>query len=118
MRTTDHGLPEARSREVYRKICGVPDGGPWRRLSRCRGWVGLTYDRQALDGALGSAQRLDAETREHLRVRRLLTGCSQGCGVNMHDIAREAVALSEHGLEARAPDGAGGMFDEPISCNP
>ena len=90
------------------------DGGPWRRLCALPAfWVGLTYDQQALDGAWDLVKDWDAETREALRVAASVDGLQAKVGgVRMHDIAREAVALSEQGLKARARSGAGGMVPD------
>ena len=71
------------------------------------------YDQQALDGAWDMVKHWDAETREALRVAASVDGLQAQVGkVKMHDIAREAVALSELGLKARARNGAGGMVPD------
>lgn len=105
-------FPEARIKKFI-EMRGA-DGGPWRRLCALPAfWVGLTYDQQALDGAWDLVKGWDAETREALRVAASVDGLQAKVGgVNMHDIAREAVALSEHGLKARARSGAGGMVPD------
>jgi glutamate--cysteine ligase len=70
------------------------------------------YDRAALDGAWDLVRGLDAKTREGLRVaasEQALQG--EAGGVRLLDLAREAVALAQAGLRARARAGAG-MDDE------
>ena len=105
-------FPEARIKKFI-EMRGA-DGGPWRRLCALPAfWVGLTYDQQALDGAWDLVKGWDAETREALRVAASVDGLQAKVdGVRMHDIAREAVALSEQGLKARARSGAGGMVPD------
>ncbi|MCF7748704.1 glutamate--cysteine ligase [Sulfitobacter sp. M39] len=105
-------FPEARIKKFI-EMRGA-DGGPWRRLCALPAfWVGLTYDQQALDGAWDLVKDWDAETREALRVAGSVDGLQARVGgVRMHDIAREAVALSEQGLKARARSGAGGMVPD------
>jgi glutamate--cysteine ligase len=105
-------FPEARIKKFI-EMRGA-DGGPWRRLCALPAfWVGLTYDQHALDGAWDLVKDWDAETREALRVAASVDGLQAKVdGVRMHDIAREAVALSEQGLKARARSGAGGMVPD------
>ncbi len=105
-------FPEARIKK-YIEMRGA-DGGPWRRLCALPAfWVGLMYDQNALDGAWDLVKGWDAETREGLRVAASVDGLqAEFNGVKMHDLAREAVALSEHGLKARARSGAGGMVPD------
>ncbi|NOR30262.1 MAG: glutamate--cysteine ligase [Sulfitobacter sp.] len=105
-------FPEARIKKFI-EMRGA-DGGPWRRLCALPAfWVGLMYDQTALDGAWDLAKGWDAETREGLRVAASVDGLqAEFNGVKMHDLAREAVALSEHGLKARARKGAGGMVPD------
>ncbi|MCX8226248.1 MAG: glutamate--cysteine ligase [Sulfitobacter sp.] len=105
-------FPEARIKKFI-EMRGA-DGGPWRRLCALPAfWVGLMYDQSALDGAWDLAKGWDAETREGLRVAASVDGLqAEFNGVKMHDLAREVVALSEHGLKARARTGAGGMVPD------
>jgi glutamate--cysteine ligase len=90
------------------------DGGPWRRLCALPAlWVGLLYDRTALDAAWDLARGLDAETREGLRVAASVDGLQgEAGGVKLHHLAREAVAIAEAGLKARAKPGANGMIPD------
>jgi glutamate--cysteine ligase len=105
-------FPEARIKKFI-EMRGA-DGGPWRRLCALPAfWVGLMYDQAALDGAWDLVKGWDAETREGLRVAASVDGLQASVnGVSMHDLAREAVALSEQGLKARARTGAGGMIPD------
>ena len=71
------------------------------------------YDQGALDAAWDLVKGLDAETRDGLRVAASVDGLQAVVnGVNMHDLAREAVAISHAGLKARARAGAGGMIPD------
>ena len=88
------------------------DGGPWRRLCALPAfWVGLMYDRTALDAAWDLCKGWTAEQRDALRVAASVDGLqAQVDGINMHDLAREVVAISAAGLKARAMPGAGGLI--------
>jgi glutamate--cysteine ligase len=105
-------FPEARIKKFI-EMRGA-DGGPWRRLCALPAfWVGLTYDQGALDAAWDLVKGFDAETREGLRVEGSIHGLqARFNGVSMHDLAREAVAISEAGLKARARPGAGGLVPD------
>ncbi|MFT6023081.1 MAG: glutamate--cysteine ligase [Ascidiaceihabitans sp.] len=105
-------FPEARIKKFI-EMRGA-DGGPWRRLCALPAfWVGLMYDQNALDGAWDLVKNWTAEQREALRVAASVDGLQAKVdGINMHDIAREAVALSHAGLKARARSGAGGMVPD------
>jgi glutamate--cysteine ligase len=66
-----------------------------------------------LDSAWDLVKNLDAGTREALRVVAASHGLAgEVNGVKMHDLAREAVAISAAGLKARARPGAGGMLPD------
>ena len=55
----------------------------------------------------------DAETRDQLRIAASVDGLqAEVNGIRMHDLAREAVAISQSGLAARARPGAGGMVPD------
>ena len=102
-------FPEARVKQFI-EMRGA-DGGPWRRLCALPAfWVGLMYDQNALDAAWDLCRGWTAEQREALRVGASEKGLeAQVDGINMHDLAREVVAISEAGLVARARPGAGGL---------
>ncbi len=105
-------FPEARLKRFI-EMRGA-DGGPWRRLCALPAfWVGLMYDQSALDAVWDLVKHWDAETREELRVAASVDGLQAVVGnVSMHEIAREAVAISESGLKARAMPGLGGMVPD------
>ena len=105
-------FPEARIKKFI-EMRGA-DGGPWRRLCALPAfWVGLLYDQTALDAAWDLVKGWDAETRDELRVAASVDGLQAKVnGIDMHDLAREAVAISEIGLKARARPGAGGMVPD------
>ena len=105
-------FPEARLKKFI-EMRGA-DGGPWRRLCALPAfWVGLMYDQGALDAAWDLAKDWDVETRQALRVAASEQALqAQVGGINMHDLAREVVAISEAGLKARARAGAGGMVPD------
>jgi len=105
-------FPEARLKQFI-EMRGA-DGGPWRRLCALPAlWVGLMYDRTALDAAWDLAKNWDAETREALRVAASVDGLqAQVSGINMHELAREVVSIAHSGLKARAIPGAGGLIPD------
>ncbi|WP_127561021.1 glutamate--cysteine ligase [Nioella ostreopsis] len=105
-------FPEARIKKFI-EMRGA-DGGPWRRLCALPAfWVGLLYDQTALDAAWDLVKGWDSETREALRVAASIDGLqAEFGGIRMHDLAREAVAISEAGLKARARPGAGGLVPD------
>ena len=105
-------FPEARIKK-YIEMRGA-DGGPWRRLCALPAlWVGLVYDQTALDAAWDLCKHWNTETREALRVAASVEGLQARVGeIRLHDIAREAVAIAEAGLKARAKPGAGGLLPD------
>ena len=71
------------------------------------------YDQGALDAAWDLVKNLDAETREGLRVAASVDGLqAQVNGVDMHELARQAVVISHEGLKARGREGSGGMLPD------
>ncbi|MEL6418544.1 MAG: glutamate--cysteine ligase [Pseudomonadota bacterium] len=105
-------FPEARIKKFI-EMRGA-DGGPWRRLCALPAfWVGLTYDQTALDAAWDLVKGWDAETREELRVAASIDGLQAQVGnVDMMELAREVVAISEAGLRERARPGADGLVPD------
>ena len=105
-------FPEARIKKFI-EMRGA-DGGPWRRLCALPAfWVGLLYDQSALDAAWDLVKGFDSETRDAMRVAASVDGLhAEVNGVNMHALARGAVAIAEAGLKARARPGAGGMVPD------
>ncbi|MCA1336304.1 glutamate--cysteine ligase [Pseudooceanicola marinus] len=105
-------FPEARLKKFI-EMRGA-DGGPWRRLCALPAfWVGLTYDQGALDAAWDLVKGWTAPQREALRVAAADQGLQAKVdGIDMHDIAREVLAIAENGLKARARPGAGGLIPD------
>jgi glutamate--cysteine ligase len=105
-------FPEARMKKFI-EMRGA-DGGPWRRLCALPAfWVGLMYDQTALDAAWDLIKGWTAEQRDALRVAASVDGLqAQVDHINMHDLAREVIKISEAGLKARARPGAGGMVPD------
>ncbi|MEQ8896087.1 MAG: glutamate--cysteine ligase [Roseovarius sp.] len=103
-------FPEARIKK-FMEMRGA-DGGPWRRLCALPAfWVGLMYDQSSLDAAWDMVKDWDADTRDALRIAASEQALDAKVnGLSMHELAREAVAISESGLKARARPGAGGMI--------
>ncbi|WP_101340114.1 glutamate--cysteine ligase [Cereibacter azotoformans] len=104
-------FPEARVKK-YIEMRGA-DAGPLSHLVALPAfWVGLMYDGSALDAAWDLARDWGAETREGLRVAASVDGLQgEAGGVRLLDVAREAVAIAQGGLRARALAGEG-MADE------
>ncbi|AZB62558.1 glutamate--cysteine ligase [Cereibacter sphaeroides] len=100
-------FPEARVKK-YIEMRGA-DAGPLSHLVALPAfWVGLMYDGAALDAAWDLARGWSAETREGLRVAASVDGLQgEAGGVRLLDVAREAVAIAEAGLRARALAGEG-----------
>ena len=105
-------FPEARIKK-FMEMRGA-DGGPWRRLCALPAfWVGLMYDQSALDAAWDLVKGWDAETREALRVAASEQALQAQVGkINMHELAREVLKISEAGLKARGQAGAGGLVPD------
>ncbi|SNR65433.1 glutamate--cysteine ligase [Puniceibacterium sediminis] len=105
-------FPEARVKK-YIEMRGA-DGGPWRRLCALPAfWVGLMYNQGALDAAWDLVKGWDAETREALRVAASVDALQAKVGkIDMLELAREVLDLSEAGLKARARKGAGGLIPD------
>lgn len=105
-------FPEARVKKFI-EMRGA-DGGPWARLCALPAlWVGLLYDGPALDAAWDMVKGWDHETREGLRraaARDALQG--EAGGLRLHDLAREAVAIADAGLQARARPSANGLHGD------
>ncbi|MFS8038529.1 glutamate--cysteine ligase [Xanthobacter sp. AM11] len=79
------------------------DAGPWAKLCALPAfWVGLLYDRQALDAAWELVKDWSAEDRQKLRddVPRLALHAQIG-GRSLREIARTTLALSSAGLKRR-----------------
>ena len=105
-------FPEARIKK-YMEMRGA-DGGPWRRLCALPAlWTGIMYDQGALDAAWDLVRGWDAATREALRVAASKEALAARVGdIDMRELAREVLEISEAGLKARARPGAGGMIPD------
>jgi glutamate--cysteine ligase len=94
-------FPEVRLKR-YMEMRGA-DSGQWRRLCALPGlWVGLLYDDGALDAAWELVKGWSADERQALRdavPKRALTATVAGRSVR--DVARDALAISRQGLDAR-----------------
>jgi glutamate--cysteine ligase len=80
------------------------DGGPWNRICALPAfWVGLLYDRQALDAAWDLVKGWDMEGREALRsaVPKLALDAPLPGGGKLKDIAGEVLEIARSGLRAR-----------------
>ena len=110
-------FPEVRLKN-YLEMRGA-DGGPGDRITAVPAlWVGLLYDRVALDGAFEIVRRWTAEERQALRdaVPTLALGARIG-NRTVGEIARDVVALARGGLARRARLDALGR-DETIHLAP
>ena len=105
-------FPEARIKKFI-EMRGA-DGGPWRRLCALPAfWVGLIYDKTALDAAWDIVRTWNAEMREAMRIAASVDGlAAEAGGVGMHALSREVVEIAEAGLKARAQEGAGGLLPD------
>jgi glutamate--cysteine ligase len=103
-------FPEVRLKK-FMEMRGA-DGGPWRRICALPAlWVGLLYDRAALDAAWDLCRHWTAEEREALRHDAGKHGLrAEIRGRPLREVAAEVVAVAEAGLRARARPGAGGMI--------
>lgn len=98
-------FPEVRLKR-YLEMRGA-DGGPWHRLCALPAlWVGLLYDRSALEAAWDLVK--DWHIADHERLREevprlgLKTAVPGGRGDRtLQDLAREVLAIAESGLAAR-----------------
>ena len=95
-------FPEVRLKR-YIEMRGA-DGGPWRRLCALPAlWVGLLYDRGALDAACELIGDWTVEDHQRLRhetsIQALKTPFRGG---TLLDVAREVLRIAHDGLRARA----------------
>jgi glutamate--cysteine ligase len=87
------------------------DGGPWSRICALPAfWVGLLYDRQALDAAWELVKGWSMEERERLRreVPRLALATKSPGGGTLQDLGREVLGIAHAGLKARGRRNAAG----------
>jgi len=105
-------FPEARIKK-FMEMRGA-DGGPWRRLCALPAfWTGIMYDASSLDAAWDLVKDWTAEQREALRVAASEDALQAKVdGINMHELARQVLDISEAGLRARARPGAEGLIPD------
>jgi glutamate--cysteine ligase len=79
------------------------DSGPWNTLCALPAfWVGLLYDSTALDAAWDLVKDWTAEERNALRLGAARTGLKTPFrSGTLQDVAREVLAVSRKGLNAR-----------------
>ena len=100
-------FPEARVKK-YIEMRGADCGDVAHLAALPAFWVGLMYDQGALDAAWDLVKGFDAQTLEGLRVAASVAALHGGAGgVKLLELSRQAVALSQAGLRARARAGAG-----------
>jgi glutamate--cysteine ligase len=89
------------------------DGGPWRRICALPAfWVGLLYDEEALDAAEAMTSDWTYPEVQALRDEVPAKGLSATLrNRSVHEIARDALAISRLGLKNRAKLNSEG-FDE------
>ncbi len=94
-------FPEVRLKRIL-EMRGA-DGGPWKSLCALPAlWVGLLYDRTALDAAWDLVKDWTLEEHNYLRAevpRQALHTPFRGKRLNV--VAREAVEIAAQGLKAR-----------------
>jgi len=104
-------FPEVRLKK-YLEMRGA-DSGPWRRLCALPAlWVGLLYHQASLDAAWDLVKDWTAEERQTLRddvPKQALAAMLRGRTVR--DIARDVLAISRAGLEARGRQGCKGKTE-------
>ncbi|AJP73018.1 glutamate--cysteine ligase [Sphingomonas hengshuiensis] len=102
-------FPEVRMKQ-FLEMRGA-DGGRWGRICALPAlWVGLLYDRQALDAAWDLVKDWDIAGRQTLRdsVPRLALDAPLPGGGTLRDIAGQVLDISAAGLNARARLNASG----------
>jgi len=104
-------FPEVRLKR-YLEMRGA-DSGPWRRLCALPAfWVGILYHQPSLDAAWDLVKDWTAEERHALRdevPKQALNASIRGRTIR--DLAREVLALSRAGLEARNRQGCKGKTE-------
>jgi len=98
-------FPEVRLKQ-YLEMRGA-DGGPWARLCALPAfWVGLLYDRGALDAAWDLVRDWTAEERQQLRLAVPKTALATPFrGRKLLETAARVLEIAEAGLKARARRG-------------
>jgi glutamate--cysteine ligase len=104
-------FPEVRLKR-YLEMRGA-DAGPWRRLCALSAfWVGLLYDQSALDAAWDLVKDWTAAERQGLRDAVPQAGLAAIIrGRTVQDVAKDVLALSRQGLDARGQVGRTGKVE-------
>jgi glutamate--cysteine ligase len=113
---TDHlttAFPEVRLKRII-EMRGA-DGGPWGRLCALPAlWVGLLYDKGALDACCELIKDWTHEDREYLRAQVPKRGLATPFrGRPLLDLAKEVLEISSAGLRGRARKDSSGE-DETV----
>ncbi len=110
-------FPEVRLKR-YLEMRGA-DGGPWNRLCALPAfWVGLLYDRTALDAAWDLVKDFSLDEREALRREVPRTALKTPFrGGTARELALEALKIAGNGLERRARRNKKGA-DETVFLEP
>jgi glutamate--cysteine ligase len=111
-------FPEVRLKK-FLEMRGA-DGGPWKRLCALPAlWVGLLYDRGALDAAWDVVKDWRVEEMEAMRADVPRLGLATPFrGQPLHDVARRVVRIAVEGLRARNRMNRMGDADETHFLNP
>ena len=110
-------FPEVRLKR-YLEMRGADVGPPDRIAALSAFWVGLLYDEAAVDAAWQLVKSWTAAERQHLRdtvPREALR--SHVAGRTVRDVARDALAIAERGLQMRRETNARGE-DERVYLAP
>ncbi len=110
-------FPEVRLKR-FLEMRGADVGDAGMIAAQAAFWTGLYYDQGALDGAWQLVRELSAEERETMRAEAPRLGLDAPAGRRtLRDLARDALALAEAGLKARARRDAQGR-DETLYLAP
>ncbi|MFH6783843.1 MULTISPECIES: glutamate--cysteine ligase [Methylobacterium] len=95
-------FPEVRLKR-FLEMRGADVGDANMIAAQAAFWAGLYYDPAALDGAWQLVRELTAEERETMRAEAPRLGLDASAGRRrLRELARDALALAEAGLKARA----------------
>jgi glutamate--cysteine ligase len=110
-------FPDVRLKR-YIETRGADSGSPAMMLAQSAFWTGIFYDVAALEAAVELTRNISYENLLRLRAEVPRSGLDTkfGAGV-LRDLARDAVAIAEQGLQARAVKKADGS-DERIYLAP
>ncbi|WP_298961379.1 glutamate--cysteine ligase [uncultured Methylobacterium sp.] len=110
-------FPEVRLKR-FLEMRGADVGDAGMIAAQAAFWTGLLYDQGALDAALALVRGWSAEERETMRAEAPRLGLdAPAAGRTLREVAREALAIAESGLKARARHDAQGR-DETLYLAP